>query len=128
MKVSIIFSLILISCASAVAQNNPKPNTTQTPPVTYGARGKFGIADAQLFDNYLKAIEGVGTSSKELLAEQSLKSYMMPPRKMGAAANADCYAIMSAMEFTSISTAIIRTISHQILSDSTSLKALSKKI
>lgn len=99
MKVSIIFSLILISCASAVAQDNPKPKITQTPPVTYGARGKFGIADVQLFDKYLKAIEGVGTSSKELLAEQSLKSYMMPPRKMGVSANADCYAITSAMEF-----------------------------
>lgn len=99
MKIFIIFSLIFISCASAVAQNNPNPKTTQTPPVTYGARGKFGIADVQLFDKYLKTIEGVGTSSKELLAEQSLKSYMMPPRKMGVTANADCYAIMSAMEF-----------------------------
>jgi Papain family cysteine protease len=98
MKNIIIFLSLTMGFSSVLTAQNPKP--TATPPTgTYSARGKFGISDVQNIEKFLKTIEGVGSSSKELLAEQSLKSYMMPPRKMPVTSPADCYAITSCLEF-----------------------------
>ena len=98
MKITrILFFLTFMSTQTLSAQN-PKPSSN--PPSDYGSRGKLGITDAKMFDQMLKTIAGVG-STKELLAEQSLKSYMMPPRKMGlgGATNSSCYALTSALEY-----------------------------
>jgi C1A family cysteine protease len=62
------------------------------------SKGKFKIEDATLFDQYMKVVEGVG-SSRDMIAEQSLKSYMMPPRKAGNGSNSATYALASAFEF-----------------------------
>ncbi len=101
MRITTIFSLCMAIAATVTAQTNPtqQPTPAQTPPVNYSARGHLGISDAQLFDTYLRTIEGVGVSTRDLLAEQSLKSYMMPPRKMGNNAHSQCYALASAIEF-----------------------------
>ena len=52
---------------SALAQ---KPEVA----ATYATKAPFGITDANMVDKYLKIIEGVGTSAKDALNEQSLKS------------------------------------------------------
>ena len=97
MKSTLVLIAFLSLFQTINAQNNPKPS--QKPPTEFGSRGKFGISDANMIEQLLKTISGVGTSSKELLAEQSLKSYMMPPRKMGNNTNSACYALASALEF-----------------------------
>ncbi len=99
MKITGIIPILITLSLSAFAQTNPSPKVLEEPAGKYSARGKLGITDVQLFDQYLKTIEGVGASSKELLAEQSLKSYMMPPRKMGTTSYSHCYALTSAIEF-----------------------------
>ena len=108
MKITFILPLLLTanSLLSAQTQNNvstkrdtiPKPKNQI--PSTYGAKtkGEFGITDANLIDQSLKVIEGVG-NLRDALAEQNFKSYMMPPRKTGANAHSAEYAMTSALEF-----------------------------
>lgn len=62
-------------------------------------KGLLGIFDAQSFDKYLLVVEGVGSSSKDLLNEQTLKSYMMPPRLAGKKGNSATYALAVALEY-----------------------------
>ena len=97
MKTTRILFFCLILTQTIYAQN-PKPS--QKPPMDLGARGKFGISETNMFDQLLKTISGVG-SLKENLTEQSLKSYMMPPRKMavGAVSYSSSYALTSALEY-----------------------------
>ena len=97
MKSTFLFGASLFFFTTLSAQNHPKPS--EKPPVDYGARGKLGVTDAKMFDQMLKTIAGIGTSTKELLAEQSLKSYMMPPRKMANNTNSSSFALSSALEY-----------------------------
>jgi hypothetical protein len=90
MKQSFVFFAFLASNFVFLSAQNQE--LTQT-------KGKLGIADAQLFDQYMRVVEGVGSSAKDLLNEQSLKSYMMPPRKAGNAANSATYAFSCALEY-----------------------------
>lgn len=72
-----------------------KPDAT----ITYATKAPFGISDVNMVDKYLKVIEGIGTSAKDALNEQSLKSYMMPPRRSGSNAPSVTYALASCLEF-----------------------------
>ena len=42
---------------------------------------QIGITDKAEIEKLMMVLEDIGSSSKELLREQSLKSYMMPNRK-----------------------------------------------
>jgi C1A family cysteine protease len=97
MKKALLLSVSLFFIQLLSAQIKPKPSEQM--PVDLGARGKFGISDATMIDQLLKTISGVGSSAKELLAEQSLKPYMMPPRKASNNSNSACYAITSVLEY-----------------------------
>lgn len=57
------------------------------------------VTDPKLFDKYLLVVEGVASSAKDMLGEQSLKAYMMPPRLAGKTSNSATYALSSALEF-----------------------------
>jgi C1A family cysteine protease len=92
---NIFFGLLLIGFAPSQRAFAQTPNV----PTTYTSKGKLGIFDATTFDKYLKTIEGIGTSAKDALAEQSLKSYMMPPRRSGSNAPSATYALASCLEF-----------------------------
>jgi hypothetical protein len=89
------FCLLLSALMPAQRAFSQKPDA----PATYTPKGKFGIADATLFDKYMKIVEGIGTSAKDALAEQSLKSYMMPPRRSGSSAPSATYALASCLEY-----------------------------
>lgn len=62
-------------------------------------KGSLGITDTKLFDKNLIIVEGIGGSAKDVLSEQSLKAYMMPPRLAGKTSNSATYALSSALEF-----------------------------
>lgn len=72
-----------------------KPNPT----ATYSTKGPFGTSEASQFDRLIKVVEGIGTSAKDALAEQSLKSYMMPPRRSAKNTTSATYALASCLEF-----------------------------
>ena len=94
MKNIIFLSILGILTPSALVFAQ-KPD----PKVTYSSKGPFGISDAAQFDKLLKVVEGIGTSAKDALAEQSLKPYMMPPRRSGSSAPSATYALASCLEF-----------------------------
>ena len=91
---SFFFIFSFIFCGSTlVAQIDPAPTTT------YTARGAFGIRNTDRLEQYLKIVEGIGSSAVDVLAEQSLKSYMMPPRKNNNVKHSAEYALAACFEY-----------------------------
>ena len=88
-----IFVLLLFFCATLINAQTPQP------PVTYSSRSAFGIRTTDRQEQYLKIIDGVGSSAKDILSEQSLKSYMMPPRKSNSGKNSAEYALTACFEY-----------------------------
>lgn len=60
---------------------------------------QVGISDATYFDQIMGVVSGIGSNSQQLLAAQSVKAYMMPPRKAGDKDWLDSYAVTSCLEF-----------------------------
>ncbi len=89
------FCLILCGFMTIQSTFAQKPEVA----ATFASKAPFGITEATMVDKYLKVIEGIGTSSKDALNEQSLKSYMMPPRRSGSSAPSATYALASCLEF-----------------------------
>ena len=59
----------------------------------------FGVTEMELIDELMFTMPGLGSSSRDMLTEQSVKPYMMPPRKSGADGSTNSYAIASCLEF-----------------------------
>ncbi len=94
--------LLLILPVSLFAQKTPANLPVQSADPARGnmqAKAPFGITDQALFEKYMPLVAGVGVSSKELLSEQNLKAYMMPPRKTGEKGFSYTYTLASALEF-----------------------------
>ncbi|MBL7816198.1 MAG: C1 family peptidase [Saprospiraceae bacterium] len=91
MKHSFIFILSFISFNLS--------SFSQQPSLMPQTKGSLGISDANSFDKFLTVVAGIGSSAKDLLNEQSIKSYMMPPRLAGKKSNSVTYALSSALEY-----------------------------
>lgn len=59
----------------------------------------IGITDQSKFDQLLMAIPGVGSNSRLIQEQQSLKPYMMPVRKMGFRGADWSYMLASCLEY-----------------------------
>jgi len=64
-----------------------------------GAVNAFGVEEADLIDKLMAVMPGLGSSSQEILNEQSVKPYLMPPRTKGSDGSANCYALAACLEF-----------------------------
>ncbi len=62
-------------------------------------KSALGISDAATIDRLLPNLFGPPTTARELLTEQSVKSNMMPPRKIAANGNYYCYTLCSLLEY-----------------------------
>ena len=69
------------------------------PPTEKGLVSAFGIEQADLIDRLMVTMPGFGSSSQEILNEQSIRSYLMPPRKKGPYDSANCYALAACLEY-----------------------------
>jgi hypothetical protein len=83
-----------LSLQSLYAQVDTIPFKTQK-----GVVHALGVDQADLIDQLMVVMPGLGTSSREILNEQSVKPYLMPPRTMGARGSANCYALAACLEF-----------------------------
>ncbi|MFZ2897327.1 MAG: hypothetical protein WA004_01820 [Saprospiraceae bacterium] len=72
----------------------PSPYT-----VPKGAVEAFGVEQLELIDRLMVVMPGLGTSSADILNEQSVKPYLMPPRTKDAQGSANCYALAACLEF-----------------------------
>lgn len=60
---------------------------------------QLGISEPQLIQTLMKTMPGLGSNSREMLNEQSLKAFMMPPRQIPAQSSRNCYAVAACLEF-----------------------------
>ncbi len=59
----------------------------------------FGVTDLNMIDELMVTMPGLGSNSRDMFFEQSLKAYMMPPRRVAGRGSANSYAIASCLEF-----------------------------
>lgn len=71
-----------------------------TPVRPLNAKGMaIGISDSQLIDQLMTIVAKVGTDSREMFMERTVKPYMMPPRNTGTSGHSLAYAITNCMEY-----------------------------
>jgi hypothetical protein len=99
LKLSFQFALLFTTMACLHAQTSPATSSPSDLPHTYNSKSQFGITDSKLFESMMLTVSGIGSSAKDLLVEQNLKTYMMPPRKLGASGKPSTYALSSCLEY-----------------------------
>jgi len=82
--------LLLIACTSLSTFLRAQPDIP---------KNVFGITQPDLIESMMLTMEGVGSNTRDLLREQSVKPYMMPPRDRGGSGSALCYAMSYCLEF-----------------------------
>jgi len=94
MRLLLVLSSCLFLCTCVLAQNSP---------LDYGApkaaTAKLGVDDAVMIDQMMFYIPGIGSSSREDLLRQNIKSYMMPIRQAPSPQMEWAYALAGAVEF-----------------------------
>lgn len=59
----------------------------------------IGISAPEMIDQMMITMPGLGSNAKAMLNEQSIKSYLMPPRKVGERGTITSYILSACMEF-----------------------------
>ena len=73
---------------------------TDTLPPDFVVKGMaIGISSPEMIDQMMAVMPGVGSHAKEMLTEQSVKPYIMPPRKAGGQQYSSSYTLASCLEF-----------------------------
>lgn len=85
----IILVLFLLPIQALRAQITPKSASPHG----------FGITDPTLIEQYMLTIDGVAGNARDLLEKQSIKSYMMPVRRVGVNGNELCYMVANCLEY-----------------------------
>lgn len=73
------------------AQVNPKS--------AYGQNVQIGVTDLSLIDQLMITVPGVGSTSRDMLNQQSVKPFMMPVRKVGFRGSELSYALATCLEY-----------------------------
>jgi hypothetical protein len=92
---------LALSLASSIvyAQVPKKIDEPATMPLGMSAKGQYGISAQTDIDRLMLTVDGIGSSSRDALYEKTLKSYMMPPRKVNANNGSVMYALAAALEY-----------------------------
>lgn len=59
----------------------------------------IGISAPEMIDQMMVTMPGLGSNAKAMLNEQSIKTYLMPPRKVGERGTITSYILSACMEF-----------------------------
>lgn len=92
MTIRIFLAVLFFSifCLTANAQNEPH----------FTVKGvAIGISAPELIDQLMVTMPGLG--AKSMMEEQTVKPYLMPPRKVGARGDVTSYALATCLEFYS---------------------------
>lgn len=94
-QVSLILTLLFCQISLfAQIKDGVNPQNTHSKGIQ-----EIGISNDLLIEEMMPLVPGLGSSSREMLTEQSVKSYMMPPRKIGERGSLQSYALATLMEF-----------------------------
>lgn len=89
---SCAFSFFLVQLS---AQND-------TLPADFTVKGvAIGISAPELIDQMMVVMPGLGSNAKAMMNQQSVKSYLMPPRQVGQRGTVMSYLLSTCMEFYS---------------------------
>jgi Papain family cysteine protease len=59
----------------------------------------IGISAPEMIEQLMVTMPGLGSNAKSMMSEQSIKTYLMPPRKVGERGTITSYILSAAMEF-----------------------------
>ncbi len=59
----------------------------------------IGISAPEMIDKLMVTMPGLGSNAKAMMSEQSIKTYLMPPRKVGERGTLTSYILSACMEF-----------------------------
>ena len=62
-------------------------------------KGEYAVSDLKMIEDLMPLLPGLGSPMKDIMNEQSIKPYMMTPRKVGERAPYTAYSVASCMEF-----------------------------
>ncbi len=75
---------------------------TDTIPADFTVKGMaIGISAPELIDQMMVTMPGLGSNAKAMMNQQSVKSYLMPPRQVGQRGTVTSYLLSACMEFYS---------------------------
>jgi hypothetical protein len=75
---------------------------TDTLPADFTVKGvAIGISAPELIDQMMVVMPGLGSNAKAMMNQQSVKSYLMPPRQVGQRCTVTSYLLSACMEFYS---------------------------
>ncbi|MCB0520767.1 MAG: C1 family peptidase [Lewinellaceae bacterium] len=73
---------------------------TDTLPPDFTFKGMaIGISNPEMIDQMMAVMPGLGSNAKAMMNEQSVKSYLMPPREVGQRGTSTSYLLSACMEF-----------------------------
>lgn len=88
---SLVVIFLLISANHLSAQFVPRKIKT--------IKGEVGVTETKNFDALMLTMEGFGMNTRSILTDQSVKSYMMPPRRVNRMEHGVAYSLASCLEF-----------------------------
>jgi len=92
-RLSLVGFLFLVCFAKINAQ-------TDTLPPDFTVKGMaIGISAPEMIEQMMVTMPGLGSNAKAMMNEQSIKSYLMPPRKVGQNGTLTTYILSACMEF-----------------------------
>lgn len=94
---SVMSVLVLLFFQSAITFGQIKDSVPSK--ANYNKGMMIGISDAQMIDRLLTVVKNVGTDSREMFMERTVKPYMMPARDIGNEGNSLAYAITNCLEY-----------------------------
>ena len=59
----------------------------------------IGISSPEMIDQMMAIMPGIGSNAKSMMNEQSVKSYFMPPRRVGERGTVTSYTLATCLEF-----------------------------
>ncbi len=85
---------LLFAAGLLSAQNDTLPYVDLNP------KGmELGIRQMELIDQLMLTMPGLGSNAREMLTEQSVKPFLMPPRSLGRLGTPESYALAACLEF-----------------------------
>ncbi len=90
LSLTVLFFIFLFS--NLFSQVDPKADFT--------IKGMaIGISAPEMIDQMMAVMPGIGSNAKNMMNEQSVKTYIMPPRRVGQRGTVTSYTLATCLEF-----------------------------
>lgn len=97
--VVVFFSTQIIDNQLLIAQNDTLPIQTFKDGLLQVDLTNIAISEEEMIEALMPVIPGVGSSSRNLLEEKSVKAYMMPPREKSKKGHLYAYTLAAILEY-----------------------------